>query len=84
MMQTIEAVIDEKGKVHFLESVRLKAAQRVLVTILPASNEFEKSTSNGGLGGLGEILDDDLETASREIAEKFRNALERSARELEN
>lgn len=83
-MQTIEAVIDEKGKIHFLESIRLKAAQRVLVTILPVSDELKKSSSNGELGELGEILDDDLETASREIAEKFRNALERSARELEN
>jgi hypothetical protein len=34
MIQTIEAVIDENGKVHLLESVRLTEARRALVTIL--------------------------------------------------
>lgn len=84
MMQTIEAVIDEKGKIHFLEAIRLKAAQRVLVTILPVSNKFDNPSPNGELGELGEILDDDLEGASREIAATFKNALDHSAQELEN
>ena len=34
MIQTIEAVIDENGKVHLLESVNLPEARRALVTIL--------------------------------------------------
>jgi hypothetical protein len=34
MIQTIEAVIDENGKVHLLESVSLSEARRALVTIL--------------------------------------------------
>ena len=34
MIQTIEAIIDENGKVHLLESVRLPKARRALVTIL--------------------------------------------------
>jgi hypothetical protein len=34
MIQTVEAVIDEDGKVHLLESVRLPEARRALVTIL--------------------------------------------------
>ena len=34
MIQTIEAVIDENGKVQLLESVRLTEARRALVTIL--------------------------------------------------
>lgn len=34
MIQTIEAVIDEDGKVHLLEAVRLPEARRALVTIL--------------------------------------------------
>lgn len=83
MMQTIEAIIDENGKIHFLENVKLEPARRVLVTILKPTNENESSL-NGGLDDLGEILDDDLEAASHEIAESFKNALEHSARELEN
>lgn len=84
MMQTVEAVIDEKGKIHFLESVKLEAApHRVLVTILPIKSQSNKTLS-AGLDNLGEILDDDLEGASREIAKKFNEALNESASKLEN
>jgi hypothetical protein len=34
MIQTVEAVIDENGKVRLLESVSLPEARRALVTIL--------------------------------------------------
>jgi hypothetical protein len=34
MIQTIEAIIDETGKVQLLESIRLTEARRALVTIL--------------------------------------------------
>jgi hypothetical protein len=34
MIQTIEAIIDENGKVYLLESVSLPEARRALVTIL--------------------------------------------------
>ncbi len=34
MIQTIEAVIDEQGKVQLLENVRLPQIRRALVTIL--------------------------------------------------
>jgi hypothetical protein len=34
VVKTIEAVIDEQGKVSLLESVRLPAVRRALVTIL--------------------------------------------------
>lgn len=34
MIQTVEAVIDENGQVHLLESVSLPEARRALVTIL--------------------------------------------------
>jgi hypothetical protein len=34
MIQTIEAIIDETGKVELLENIRLKEARRALVTIL--------------------------------------------------
>ena len=34
MIQTVEAVIDEEGKVKLLQSVRLPQSRRALVTIL--------------------------------------------------
>ena len=44
MIQTVEAVIDEDGKVRLLEAVRLPEARRALVTILeevPAADVSE-------------------------------------------
>lgn len=81
MMQTIEAVIDEKGKIHLLEEVNLKRFHRVLVTILP--NQTNSVSNRIEITKLGEILDDDLETARQEISQSFLNAIERSAKELE-
>lgn len=34
MIQTLEAIIDESGKISLLEEVRLKENRRALVTIL--------------------------------------------------
>lgn len=34
MIQTVEAVIDEQGKVRLLEAIDLPAGRRVLVTVL--------------------------------------------------
>ncbi len=81
MLQTVEAVVDEKGRIHLLETVELKAVRRAFVTLLPAAANTD-SSSNESLQNLGEILDEDLENASREIAETFKNALEKSAPEL--
>ena len=43
MIQTIEAIIDENGKVQLLESVRLPEARRALVTILEEEPATEVS-----------------------------------------
>jgi hypothetical protein len=34
MLRTVEAVIDEHGKVHLLEAIQLPEARKALVTIL--------------------------------------------------
>jgi len=34
MIQTLEAMIDEQGKVHLLEGIRLRTPRRALVTVL--------------------------------------------------
>ena len=80
-MQTVEAVVNEKGRIHLLETVELKTVRRAFVTLLPIAENTDAS-ANGGLQNLGEILDEDLETASREIAETFKNSLEKSSLEL--
>lgn len=81
MMQTVEAVIDKTGRIHLLENVEVKSVRRAFVTLLPDSPQNSLS-AKGSLQNLGEILDDDLETASREITETFKKALEKSAKEL--
>ena len=81
-MQTVEAIIDEKGKVHLLEAINLKNIQRVLITILP--NETKTSEINKvDITHLGKILNDDLETASWEISQSFIAAIENSSHQLE-
>jgi hypothetical protein len=42
MIRTVEAVVDEQGRVQLLEEVRITGARRALVTILeesPSANE---------------------------------------------
>jgi len=34
MAQTVEAVIDESGQIHLLESIQIRGQRRALVTIL--------------------------------------------------
>lgn len=44
MIKTIEAMIDEQGRIHLLEAIRLSSAHRALVTILeelPATHIIE-------------------------------------------
>ena len=86
MLQTIEAVIDEHGKVHLLETVKLEKARRALVTILPAeaADEAVPKTNRESVVGLGEVLDEDLQSGSEEIAELFNQSLSKSARDLES
>jgi hypothetical protein len=43
MIQTVEAVIDENGRVQLLEDVRLPEARRALVTILEEEPAAEVS-----------------------------------------
>jgi hypothetical protein len=43
MIQTVEAIIDENGKVELLEAVRLPEARRALVTILEEEPAAEVS-----------------------------------------
>jgi hypothetical protein len=79
MMQTVEAIIDTQGRVSLLETVKLKRKHRALVTIL----EDEKiSETEESIVGSMTLLDEDLESASREIAEMLNASIEKTAKEL--
>lgn len=81
-MQTIEAVIDENGKVHLLEPVDLKTSHRVFITILPNQSNL-KNENPVDITKLGEILDDNFDNVRQEINQSFFKSIENSASELE-
>lgn len=78
MMQTIEAVIDVQGRVSLKEKIKPGKVRRALVTIL----DDEIIEKNESMVGSIEIIDDDLESESREIAELFNKSLDRTEAEL--
>ena len=78
-MQAIEGIY-HNGYIKLLETPKEISRARVIVTFL----EDEKSANNQQLlGNLGEILDDDLEAASREISKQFLKAIEKSGEEVQ-
>jgi hypothetical protein len=66
MSQTLEAVIDEEGKVRLLESIRLAAAHRALVTILDDPPTDESTIE---LGYQQMAQDEERESEALEWAE---------------
>ena len=80
MLETVEATIDTLGNVVLSEKIRLPRKQKALVTIL--KDEPSVIDSEWSLAGSMELIDPDLESASREISEEINLALEKSAEEL--
>jgi len=78
MIQTVEAVIDLQGRITLKEKIKPGKIRRVLVTIL----DDEIVTENKSMVGSIEIIDDDLESGSREIADLFKRSLDRTEAEL--
>jgi hypothetical protein len=68
MMQTLEAMLDENGFIHFSEPVRISGMRRVLVTLLDSLNESGTSatdkktvvrgTLKGSLSSIDEFIAD--------------------------
>ncbi len=79
MLQTIEAVIDAQGRVRLLENVTLGKSKKALVTIL---DEDETESAETSIVGSIELLDEDLESGSREISEMFNRSIENSGKKL--
>jgi hypothetical protein len=72
MIQTVEAVIDLQGRITLKEKIKPGKVRRVLVTIL----DDEITAENESMIGSIEIIDDDLESGSREIANLFNKSLD--------
>jgi hypothetical protein len=66
MSQTLDAIIDEEGKVELLESIRLAEARRALVTILDDSPTDESTLE---LGYQQMAQDEERESEALEWAE---------------
>lgn len=78
MMQTVEAIIDMQGRVLLKEKVRLNKTKRALLTILD-----DEIVGNGeSLVGSVEIINEDLESASKEIAELFNRSIRKTEENL--
>ena len=71
MLQTIKAVIDKQGRVLLKEKVTLSKTRHALVTIL----DDEEILESESLAGSIEIIDEDLEAASRQISLQINNSL---------
>jgi hypothetical protein len=78
MIQTVEAVIDLQGRILLKEKVKLGKVRRASITIL----DDEVITANETMVSSIEIIDDDLESGSREIANLFNQFLNRTEAEL--
>ena len=73
MIQIVEAVIDKQGRVILKEKIKNGKVQRALLTILDDEIVENKESMVGSI----EIIDNDLESGSREIANLFNKSLER-------
>lgn len=78
MMQTVEAVIDEQGRISLKEKIKTGKVRRALLTIL----DDEIETKGESMVGSIEIIDEDLEAGSREIADLFNESLDRAEADL--
>jgi fructose-specific phosphotransferase system component IIB len=78
MIQTIEAVIDTHGRVSLKEKVKFGKIRRALLTIL----DDEIAVDNESMVGSIEIIDEDLESGSREITKLFNQSLKRTEENL--
>jgi fructose-specific phosphotransferase system component IIB len=78
MIQTIEAVVDTQGRVSLKEKVKFGKIRRALLTIL----DDEIVVNNESMVGSIEIIDEDLERGSREIANLFNRSLKRTEENL--
>jgi len=78
MIQTVEAVIDRQGRISLKEKVKVGKVRRALLTIL----DDEITAKSESMVGSIEIIDNDLESGSREIANLFNQSLDKTGANL--
>ena len=78
MIQTVEAVIDKQGSVSVKEKIKTGKVRRALLTILDDEVETKKDSMVGSI----EIIDDKLDSGSREITSLFNQSLNRTEAEF--
>lgn len=81
MLETVEATIDPLGNVRFKEKISRGRFRKGYLTILD-EEPAKTDEPEWDLRGSATLIDEDLESASREISEEINAALERSAEEL--
>lgn len=78
MIQTVEAVINKQGRISVKEKIKTGKLRRALLTILDNEIEIKHDSMVGSI----EVVDDNLEGGSREIANLFNQSLDRAETEL--
>jgi fructose-specific phosphotransferase system component IIB len=78
MIQTVEAVIDGQGRVSVKEKIKTGKVRRALLTIL----DDEIAAKGESMVGSIEIINDDLENGSKEIADLFNESLDKTGTNL--
>jgi fructose-specific phosphotransferase system component IIB len=78
MIQTVEAVIDKQGRVSVKEKIKTGKVRRALLTIL----DDEIAAKGESMVGSIEIINDDLENGSKEIANLFNESLDKTGTNL--
>ena len=78
MIQTVEAVIDRQGRVSVKEKIKTGKVRRALLTIL----DDEIAAKGESMVGSIEIINDDLENGSKEIADLFNESLDKTGTNL--
>jgi hypothetical protein len=58
MPRTVEAIVDESGQIRLLESLPLRAKQRVLVTVLEEEAKDESEVNQGALLSENALAED--------------------------
>ena len=82
MSQVVDATIDSVGHVVLNKKIRLNGLHNARVTILDEVKTEKNGDQEWSLFGSVEIIDDDLESASREISEMLNRSIERSGEEV--
>lgn len=82
MSQVVDATIDSVGHVVLNKKIRLNGLHNARVMILDEVKHEKNGDQEWSIFGSVEIIDDDLESASREISEMLNRSIERSGEEV--